>query len=62
MSKLVLSFCLFIGCAGLTACNDSNTSKVDMEKATSDKIEKVMIVDTPEHEAYLKKRKQDRLQ
>lgn len=51
MNKLILTACLIIGCAGLTACNDSNNSKSNTKKLTSDEVQKVIVVNDPEREA-----------
>lgn len=62
MNKLILTAFLIIGCAGLTACNDSNNSKSNTKKLTSDEVQKVMIVDSPEQKALREKRLRERLQ
>ncbi|MGD6739548.1 hypothetical protein ACN08N_25945 (plasmid) [Photobacterium leiognathi subsp. mandapamensis] len=60
MNKLLFSF-LFVSCIGLTACNDSDNSKADTKKLTSDEVQKVIIVDDPEQKALREKRLKERM-
>ncbi|ARR51909.1 hypothetical protein [Photobacterium damselae] len=61
MNKLILSIYLIFGCIGLTACNDSDNSKTNTKKLTSDEVQKVIIVDDPEQKELLEKRMKDRM-